>query len=259
MYFPKGVSSSLFHLACRFPFLLVPLIVGLLIISPKESSLPCLPEALITICFDDGYKSVFENAYPVLSRYGFVGTVFVIPSLVGKEGYMTWQDLTFLYENGWEIGSHSYSHPYLTRLSLEEIERELSLSKTILQDYGFEVFSFASPYGDWNETVIEIAKKYYFLHRTSWPYGLNEIPLQEDMRYYLKAVAGDEISPAEIKRWIDRAKAEKKWLILIFHRINENTRPYNITKEVLEEIVRYAYNQGFRGAGLAEFLTRPED
>lgn len=212
---------------------------------------------MLTICFDDGYLSTYENAYPVLERYGFKGTVSAVPSLIGQPGYMTWEQLTFLYDQGWEIGSHTYTHPHLTALTRPEIEQELSLSKQTLERHGFQVFSFASPYGEWNDEVIEVIKEYYLLHRTSWPFGLNDIPVPEDQRYYLRAVAADEITIDEVKEWISRAKEENKWLILIFHRVDEDVPQYNVTSQQLDEILRYAHELGFRGVAFNDLFTAP--
>ena len=258
MYVPKCVPTSFLHLICRHPILVVPIAIGLLLGIPHFMNVPscCVPEAMITFTFDDGYLSTYQYAYPILKKYGYVGTAFIIPSLVGKEGYMNWAQITELYRNGWEIGSHSYTHPHLTQLSLEDLEKELYLSKQDLERHGFYVISFASPYGEWDEKTIVAIKKYYLLHRTAWPSDLNPIPLPEKDRYYLKAVAADEISVEEVKQWIRKAKEEKKWLILIFHRVNEHKPQYNISAEDFEEIVKFVHDLGFKGIRFNDLFTQ---
>ncbi len=256
MYLPKCIPSSLLHLICRVPFLAVPIAIGLFLGLSRTTGIPpcCTPESMITFCFDDGYVSTYEFAYPILKEYRFVGTAFIIPSKVGQDGYMSWSQIEELYQEGWEIGSHSYTHPHLTQLSDQMLKGEISLSKFILESRGFNVVSFASPYGDWDERTVNVIRTHYLLHRTSWPPELNSIPLSEDQRYYLKAVAVDEISLEEIKQWIDRAKAEKKWLILIFHRINENVQKYNLDLETFRKIVDYVHSLKFEGATFNELF-----
>jgi len=85
----------------------------------------------LAVTFDDGMRSVLERARPVLARLGLPATVFVPTDLVGSEGPMswrgieqwvdgehdrelvplTWQELSALRAEGWEIGSHSRTHP----------------------------------------------------------------------------------------------------------------------------------------------------
>ncbi len=258
MYLPKCIPSSLLHLICRVPFLVVPIAVGLFLGLPHITGIPpcCTPESMITFCFDDGYISTYEFAYPILKEYGFVGTAFIIPSKVGEDGYMTWSQIKELYQEGWEIGSHSYTHPYLTQVSDQKLEREVFLSKVVLEREGFNVVSFASPYGDWNEHTLSVIRQYYLLHRTSWPFDLNSLPLTEEQHYTLKAVGVDEISLDEVKQWILRAKEEKKWLILIFHRINEDVDEYNLTLGAFREIVDYVHSLGFGGITFDELFDR---
>ena len=74
------------------------------------------------ICtFDDGYESVFKNAFPIMKQYGFTATVYMCPDLIGKDNswnhkdsvvrkHMTGEMITTLCEYGWEIGSHGLSH-----------------------------------------------------------------------------------------------------------------------------------------------------
>jgi peptidoglycan/xylan/chitin deacetylase (PgdA/CDA1 family) len=57
---------------------------------------------MITFCFDDGYQSVYQYAYFILEKYGFVGPVFAISSIIGEAGHMDWDQLKELYQNGWE-------------------------------------------------------------------------------------------------------------------------------------------------------------
>lgn len=255
MYLPKGIPNVLLHLICRFPFLVVPIgIAVFLITSQFDGSQACLPQAMVTFSFDDGYESVYQNAYPVLQRYGYVGTIFAIPAAIGQDKYLTWPQLEELYKSGWEIASHGLTHRDLTQLNDQEIEDELIGSKEILQAHGFYVISFASPYDQCDERTISLIRKHYLVHRSSIM-GLNPIPLPDDeSRYYLKAIETDNISLDQIKSWIIKAKEEKKWIILIFHRIGESGQ-YNISLEDFEEIVRFVYDLGFQGIRFDQILS----
>ncbi len=126
-------------------------------------------EKFICITFDDGYKNVFDFAFPILKKYGFKATVFVISNFVGKLNYwdfgfgikfkhLNWDELKILSENGWEIGSHSANHICLTLLDDEKIKYELETSKyEIEKNLGVTVKSFAPPFSRYNAKIVKLA------------------------------------------------------------------------------------------------------
>ncbi len=106
----------------------------------------------IAITFDDGYASVLTEVMPLLERFGFKATVFVISDLVGcrLEGrkLLGWRDIAALSEAGVEIGSHTATHAMLTQLGLAGIYREVGDSKRRIEDHlGKAVRYFAYPRG----------------------------------------------------------------------------------------------------------------
>ena len=106
----------------------------------------------IAITFDDGYASVLTEAMPLLERFGFKATLFVISDLVGcrLEGreLLGWRDISALSKAGVEIGSHTATHAMLTQLNLAGIYREVGDSKRRIEDHlGKAVRYFAYPRG----------------------------------------------------------------------------------------------------------------
>lgn len=137
---------------------------------------PPAPKTL-AITFDDGFRSVFALARPILDRLGAVGTVYVptdfpggpdarlswpgIDKWVGGEydsemRPMSWDEVRELGDAGWEVGAHTKSHPHLTTLSDGALEAELGESRRIVEEQlGRQCPSFAYPYGDHNDRVVE--------------------------------------------------------------------------------------------------------
>jgi peptidoglycan/xylan/chitin deacetylase (PgdA/CDA1 family) len=135
------------------------------------------PEVAVT--FDDAYLSVLELAKPILDGVGFPATVFVptdypdrperpmawdgIDNWLGGPHEaelrpMSWDQICALADAGWEIGSHTCSHPRLTSLAHDELERELALSRAKLTErLGRPCRALAYPYGDHDRRVIEAA------------------------------------------------------------------------------------------------------
>lgn len=64
----------------------------------------------VVFMFDDGWGSVYSDAYPLMKHYGYKGNIAVIPSMVRERDYMSYRQLAKLYLDGWDILNHSYSH-----------------------------------------------------------------------------------------------------------------------------------------------------
>ncbi|WP_407307926.1 polysaccharide deacetylase family protein [Desulfosporosinus sp. SB140] len=121
-----------------------------------EGTLPAKP---FVITFDDGYADNYLTAFPILKKYGFVATIFMVSSFVNGKGFLTWPELKELSENGWDIEDHTLSHPYLTTLNRVSVLKELKTSKEALEKgLGHSVDFFAYPYGDYNDEIVGVVK-----------------------------------------------------------------------------------------------------
>ncbi len=122
----------------------------------------------VVLTFDDGFRSVREAAFPVLSKYGFVATVFCAAGYVGKQSgwarapgvpaldMMSWDELAFLAGQGWEIGAHTISHACLPSLPSARMQEEIIEGRRILQKRMVcEVESFAYPFGRFDELCAD--------------------------------------------------------------------------------------------------------
>lgn len=130
-----------------------------------------LPPRPVVLTFDDGYDNFREYAWPILRRYGFPATVFLIAGHLGKPAYwlddgghsaplMTAQTVRALRREGVSFGSHSVNHLRLSQLDAAAIRREVFDSKAMLEDVlGEAVPDFCYPYGDYDlrvrDAVIE--------------------------------------------------------------------------------------------------------
>jgi peptidoglycan/xylan/chitin deacetylase (PgdA/CDA1 family) len=135
-------------------------------------------ERVLVVTFDDAYRSVGELARPILDRYELPATVFAPTDQVGVEGPlrwpgidrwiggpheseltpMSWAELRALAEHGWEIGSHTGSHPHLTQLDDDSLASELTRSKAACErELRAVCSSLAYPYGDVDDRVVAAA------------------------------------------------------------------------------------------------------
>lgn len=113
-------------------------------------------KAGICLTFDDGCSSDLLVAAPLLLDKGFNATFYVTVSHLGKKGYLARPQLQELSSLGFEIGSHSMTHRYLTDLDPSELPPELSGSKQELEQIvGRPVVHFSCPGGRVNQRVLE--------------------------------------------------------------------------------------------------------
>jgi len=116
-------------------------------------------EKKFIVTFDDGYKDVIEEAYPILASFGFKATIFVIVNEIGKPGHLDWQDIKFLESQGWEVGSHTLNHLNLTHLSTQDMWKEIYMSKSILEKkLGHPIDFISYPSGRFNDEVIKLVQ-----------------------------------------------------------------------------------------------------
>jgi peptidoglycan/xylan/chitin deacetylase (PgdA/CDA1 family) len=137
-------------------------------------------DRLVAVTFDDAFRSVLDHARPVLDRLGFAASVYAVTGRSGDdrplawdgtdrwlggphEGElepMGWDQLAELAAAGWEIGSHTATHPHLTRLGDAELDRELSVSRAVIEErLGRPCPTLAYPYGDVDERVVAAARR----------------------------------------------------------------------------------------------------
>jgi peptidoglycan/xylan/chitin deacetylase (PgdA/CDA1 family) len=187
---------------------------------------------VMSITFDDAYRSVIELAWPILSRLGAPATVFAPTDYIGLEAPMrwpgierwiggdfeteltpmSWSELHCLADAGWEIGSHTGSHPRLTGLDDRELRAELVRSKASCEQHlGIDCTSIAYPYGDVNDRVAAasaaagytagaaLPQRLDSRHPLEWPrIGIYQV--DDDIRFRMK------VSPA-----LRRLRSSRAW------------------------------------------------
>ncbi len=128
------------------------------------------------ITFDDGFRDNFETALPLLREYGFPAFVFVLPPLLDAGGPFEWPEmladseryaatmrsvdwatLERMKEGGFEVGSHTLTHPHLPRLAGERLREELARSRAAIEERLGSCDTLAYPFGEWSPDVAAAA------------------------------------------------------------------------------------------------------
>lgn len=125
-----------------------------------------LPARPVVFTFDDGFADWYQNAYPILAARGWVGSVQLALSHLGifrsppaQLSPYAWKLQPYMVEQmlaaGWELESHSLTHPHLTQVTSTQLRAEVADSRTGLQArFGAPVSFFCYPYGDYDAAVV---------------------------------------------------------------------------------------------------------
>lgn len=129
-----------------------------------------LPSKSVVITIDDGYKSVYFNAFPILREYGYPFTVFLSTKAIEKKypDYLSWKEIKIMKKVGADFQDHSYAHYALGIIPnhmkedeyREWIIEDLKKSRAVFKHYlGYEPLYLAFPYGYYNKILISEALK----------------------------------------------------------------------------------------------------
>ncbi|MDB4894454.1 MAG: polysaccharide deacetylase [Firmicutes bacterium] len=143
-----------------------------------------LPLHPVVLTFDDGYASFYTNAFPLLQRYGYPGTLFVITGNVGKPEYVTWDQVREMAAAGIEMGGHTVNHPDLSKLDSNRQAFELTESRRVLAEQsGRPVRFFAYPSGRYTDRTLALTKQAGYVGAVTTLPGLAE-PGQDVLQWH---------------------------------------------------------------------------
>jgi len=157
-------------------------------------------KALVGLTFDDGYRDFADTAVPVLERFGFSATVFVVVGMIGEENdwvhayyprprlkLLGAEDLREVVARGMEVGCHSMTHSNLSGFGAERLEKEIGESRRILGEVlGEAVEGFCYPYGSYDDAAVQATRRAGYSYACGWTtrvegglYDLPRIPVSE--------------------------------------------------------------------------------
>lgn len=117
----------------------------------------------VVITIDDGHKSVFTYAYPVLKKYGFPAEVFLVSDYMGvKPDFLNWDEVKEMSKNNIFFGGHTRNHIYLPSIknNKDSLWNEIAGCKKVIEAHlGMPVYYFCYPSGGFNQEIEAVVKK----------------------------------------------------------------------------------------------------
>ena len=131
------------------------------ILSNIKKGLP-LPSKTIGITIDDGYKSIYTEAWPRLKKAGFPFTVFISTDFIGKSrpNRLTWSEIKEMKNSGVDFGAHTASHAHMTQKTNAFNKGEITRSdQKMLEELGKKSEVFAYPFGEANSRIFDLVRQ----------------------------------------------------------------------------------------------------
>jgi len=188
-----------------------------------------LPDRSFIITFDDGYQTVYDQAFLVLQRYNMLATVFLtvrekgpakptdpLPSHNGRP-MLSWSEMQEMHRFGITFGAHTQTHPNLGRLPVDQVETQIFESKAVIEEaLGIPVTCFTYPLGRYNHWIRELVKQKFtcacsdrlgFVHAKSNLYALERVDA-----YYLRTKKLFDLLLTGLFPWYIRTRSIPRWV-----------------------------------------------
>jgi peptidoglycan/xylan/chitin deacetylase (PgdA/CDA1 family) len=208
---------------------------------------PLRRKTIVSLTFDDGSADHVAVARLLADR-GLQATFFVNSNHVGAEPkYLDWPEVAEIAALGHEVGGHTSDHVKLDETPADEAASQITGDRRRLEARGYEVTSFAYPYGAWNETARAlVADAGYTSARRAWglafpgaraeavselvppadPFGVRTVPSFEQ-----------GVTLETMQRVVVRGELEGGWLPLVFHCIVPEGTRYDLPEDLFRDFV----------------------
>jgi peptidoglycan/xylan/chitin deacetylase (PgdA/CDA1 family) len=201
----------------------------------------------VSLTFDDGDADNYSIRAD-LADNDLHATFYVVSGFTNFNGYMTHDQLRDLYNDGNEIGGHTLSHQKLTTVRGAELEREVCQDRSNLVAYGFDVTSFAYPFGHYDNQARQVVVNCGYTNARGVSDGPEQIPPQD--AHGLRAmpyIVSDTRLPKMMRYITEMDDGGGGWAIFVFHHVCDGCDPYAIKPEVFSKFAKWLGEQQSNG------------
>src|SRR5437899_3664859 len=213
---------------------------------------------LISFTYDDFPQSAFRNGGAILNRFGVAGTYYAALGLMGKSSpsgpIFSGDDLAVLFEQGHELGCHTFAHCDSWETPADEFDKSLADNRLALHrlfpDHDFKTFAY--PIQVPRPSVkAKTAEHFASCRGGGQRINIGQIGLNQLSAYFLEK-SRDNIQA--IKDVIEQNRQACGWLIFATHDVTENPTPFGCTPEFFNRVVEYAVQSGAQIVPVVEAL-----
>ncbi len=234
--------------------------------APPARALEAIPDKLVVLTFDDSVKSHYSVVRPILKKHGFGATFFISEGwdfATNKEHYMTWEEITQLHQDGFEIGNHTRDHmgisakdPAGRKKQLARLPEQLEAINARCREHGIpQPVSFAYPGNGWHPDAYPILREagIRFARRGGSPeydYPLGKgFAFEPGADHPLRIPTAGDARPAwefhDFKRAVDQAKFGRI-AVMQYHGVPDIAHPWvNSKRELFEKCMLYLATNHF--------------
>ena len=213
-----------------------------------------LDRGMVTFTFDDGLGSLVTAA-GIMDKYNLSGTAFIITGRIGDAENVSWDQIRDLHWKGWEVGNHTVDHTDLTTMTRDEAVDKITGARGDFVANGItDVSSFASPFGAYDATVIDILQKIgYTANRQAyvgdnWDNPFNS-PGDFD-QWNIKVISiRSDTSLTEIKNWLSWAAGDHVWVVFVIHNVVKTLSgdDYEVSTKTFQKMIIQVNSMRLKG------------
>jgi peptidoglycan/xylan/chitin deacetylase (PgdA/CDA1 family) len=210
--------------------------------SPTKQSI-YYSNTIVSLTFDDGDADnyIIRDA---LKNNNLHATFYVVSGFTGMDGFMTEEQLRGLYEDGNEIGGHTLSHTKLSEVRGADLKHEICQDRLNLLAYGFEITSFAYPYGFHDEESRQVVKECGYNNARTVADGPEVVPPAGP--YLLRAMPYivQDTTFSKMSRYVTEVETSGGgWAIFVFHHVCDGCDQYAVSYETFSKFATWLGRQ----------------
>jgi peptidoglycan/xylan/chitin deacetylase (PgdA/CDA1 family) len=203
-------------------------------------------QPLISVTFDDGWETTYNQAMPLLQKYGIHTTQYILSGTESESDYLSWSQIDAMHKDGEEIACHTITHPDLRTISNADIMMQLTgCDKTLSDRYG-KITDFASPYGSQDARTIGQIKKVFSSQRNTNgdpSNGVTQVDVNTSGGYdgkgfdkynIIGVTIRRETTIAEIQALISFAEQNNGWVVITYHQADDGQSKWGIDTKSME-------------------------
>ncbi|MFB7142596.1 polysaccharide deacetylase family protein [Gottfriedia sp. NPDC056225] len=202
-------------------------------------------KANIIFTMDDGWETQFTKGFQILKGKGIKGSIAVIPTKVGTEGYMSLSQLNTLYSSGWDLMNHTNSHRHLANLNKQEQKKELNEARNWLNGHCFKRASNIAvyPYGSFNQETLKLLQEEHYRSARTIKDGIQTNNIKKYEVRTINLLPSTNIS--WVKEQIDLAIQTKQTIVFTNHRFEKKAdkAQMNFDPSKYKSIVNYVVSK----------------